>query len=312
MNTESSRAIYAAIAANLAIAASKFVAATFTGSAAMVAEGVHSLVDTGNGALLLLGGRLSRKPADAAHPFGYGKELYFWTLIVAIVIFGIGGGVSIYEGLLHLWHPVLFQNPIWNYAVLGFAFVAEGISFMVATKAFIAEKGERGVWHTVHTSKDPTTFAVLFEDGAAMLGLIVAFAGVFLAYRLNNPYFDAGASIMIGLILATVAVFLAYESKGLLVGEAADPDMLRQLRRLAESEPGVLKVNRAMTMYFGPDTILLAMDIRFRPDLPAAELERTVDRVEKKIRDRHPEVKHIFIEADSIAAPEPREASGVA
>lgn len=304
--------IYAAIAANLAIAASKFVAATFTGSAAMVAEGVHSLVDTGNGALLLLGSRLSRKPADAEHPFGYGKELYFWTLIVAIEIFGIGGGVSIYEGLLHLWHPVPFQNPIWNYAVLGFAFVAESISFMFATKAFIAEMGERSVWRTVRSSKDPTTFAVLFEDGAAMLGLLVAFAGVFLAHRLDNPYFDAGASIVIGLILAVVAVLLAYESKGLLVGEAADPDMLRELRRLAESEPGALKVNRAMTMYFGPDTILLAMDIRFRPDLPASELERTVDRVEKKIRDRHPEVKHIFIEADSIAAPGHRKESGAA
>jgi cation diffusion facilitator family transporter len=312
VKTESSRAIYAAIAANFAIAAAKFVAATFTGSAAMVAEGVHSLVDTGNGALLLLGARLSRKPADAAHPFGYGKELYFWTLIVAIEIFGIGGGVSIYEGLLHLWHPVLFQNPMWNYAVLGFAFVAEGISFMVASKAFIAEKGERGVWRTVRTSKDPTTFAVLFEDGAAMLGLVVAFIGVFLAHRLQNPYFDAGASVIIGLILATVAVVLAYESKGLLVGESADPDMLRDLRRLSETEPDVLKVNRAMTMYFGPDTILLAMDIRFRPDLLAADLERTVDRVEKKIRDRHPEVKHIFIEADSIAAPEPREAAGEA
>jgi divalent metal cation (Fe/Co/Zn/Cd) transporter len=201
---------------------------------------------------------------------------------------------------------------MWNYAVLGFAFVAEGISFMVASKAFIAEKGERGVWRTVRTSKDPTTFAVLFEDGAAMLGLVVAFIGVFLAHRLQNPYFDAGASVIIGLILATVAVVLAYESKGLLVGESADPDMLRDLRRLSETEPDVLKVNRAMTMYFGPDTILLAMDIRFRPDLLAADLERTVDRVEKKIRDRHPEVKHIFIEADSIAAPEPREAAGEA
>jgi cation diffusion facilitator family transporter len=308
---ESSRAIYAAIAANLAIAASKFVAATFTGSAAMVAEGVHSLVDTGNGALLLLGRRMSRQRADAEHPFGYGKELYFWTLIVAIVIFGIGGGVSIYEGILHLWRSGEFQNPTWNYAVLGFAFVAEGISFMFASKAFIAEKGERGIWRTVRTSKDPTTFAVLFEDGAAMLGLIVAFIGVFLAHRLQNPHFDAGASIVIGLILATVAVLLAYESKGLLVGEAVDPDMLRDIRRLAESEPGVLKVNRAMTMYFGPETILLAMDIRFRLDLSAADLERTVDRVEKKIRDRLPEVKHIFIEADSIA-PNRSEASGAA
>jgi cation diffusion facilitator family transporter len=308
---ESTTAIYAAIAANLAIATSKFVAATLTGSAAMVAEGVHSLVDTGNGALLLLGRRLSRQPADAAHPFGYGKELYFWTLIVAIVIFGIGGGVSIYEGILHLWHPVEFQNAIWNYAVLGFAFVAEGISFMFASKAFIAEKGERGIWRTVRASKDPTTFAVLFEDGAAILGLVVAYIGVFLAHRLQNPHFDAGASIVIGLILATVAVVLAYESKGLLVGEAVDPEMLRDIHRLAQSEPGVLKVNRAMTMYFGPETILLAMDIRFRLDLSAAELERTVDRVEKKIHDRHPEVKHIFIEADSIA-PNRRTGSGAA
>ena len=312
METESSRAIYAAIAANLAIPTSKFVAASFTGSAAMVAEGVHSLVDTGNGALLLLGRRMSRKPPDAAHPFGYGKELYFWTLIVAIEIFGIGGGVSIYEGLIHLSSPVEFQNPAWNYAVLGFAFVAEGISFVFASKAFIVEKGQRGVWRTVRASKDPTTFAVLFEDGAAMLGLVVAFAGVFLAHRLHNPYFDAGASVVIGLILATVAVLLAYESKGLLVGESVDPDMLRDIRRLSETEAGVLKVNRAMTMHFGPDTILVAMDIRFRADLSAAEVERTVDRVEKKIRDRYREVKHIFIEADSMTAAERTEASGAA
>ena len=312
METESSRAIYAAIAANLAIAASKFVAAAFTGSAAMMAEGVHSVVDTGNGALLLLGRRQSRKPPDAAHPFGYGKELYFWTLIVAIEIFGLGGGVSIYEGLLHLWHPVQFQNPMWNYAVLGFAFVAEGVSFMFASKAFIAEKGERSIWRTVRASKDPTTFAVLFEDGAAMLGLVVAFIGVFLAHRLQNPYFDAGASIVIGAILATVAVVLAYESKGLLVGEGVDPDMLRDIRRMSESDPGVISVKRAMTMHFGPDTILLAMDIRFRPDISAAEVERSVDRVEKRIRDRHPEVKHIFVEADSLASPERKEVSGAA
>ncbi|HTM10847.1 MAG TPA: cation diffusion facilitator family transporter [Verrucomicrobiae bacterium] len=312
MEAESSTAIYAAIAANVAIAASKFVAAAFTGSAAMVAEGVHSLVDTGNGALLLLGRRQSRKPADADHPFGYGKELYFWTLIVAIEIFGIGGGVSIYEGVLHVWHPVEFVNPVWNYAALGFAFVAESVSFMFASKAFIVEKGERTIWRTVRASKDPTTFAVLFEDGAAILGLVVAFIGVFLAHRLHNPYFDAGASIVIGGILAAVAVLLAYESKGLLVGEGVDPDMLRDIRRLSESDPGVISVKRAMTMHFGPDTILLAMDIRFRPDISAAELERTVDRVEKKIRDRHPEVKHIFIEADSVAAPERKEASGAA
>jgi len=298
---ESTKVIYAAIAANLAIAATKFTAAAFTGSSAMVSEGIHSLVDTGNGGLMLLGVHQSRKPADERHPFGYGKELYFWTLIVAIVIFAVGGGVSAYEGLLHVIHPKPFENPLLNYIVLGVAFVFEGYSFLVAYKTFQLEKGEQGIWESIETSKDPTTYTVLFEDSAALLGLVVAFVGVLLAHKLNNPYFDGIASIMIGIILAVVAVLLAYESKGLLVGEAVDPATLKNIRRIAESDPRVEKVKSALTMHFGPETVLLAMDLQFRKNLSAAEVENSIDVLEDKIRKQHEEVKHIFIESDSIS-----------
>ncbi len=202
--------------------------------------------------------------------------------------------------MLHFWHPATIEHATWNYAVLGLAIVFEGISFLVATKAFIVEKGERSVWRAIRASKDPTTFALVFEDGAALSGLLVAFAGIFLAQRLGNPYFDAAASIVIGMILAGVAIVLAYESKGLLVGEGVDPQMLEEIRRLVESEPDVLAVNRPLTMHFGPNTILLAMDIRFRGDLHAEELEKTIDRIEKKIRERYPQIRHIFLEADSL------------
>jgi cation diffusion facilitator family transporter len=300
MAAESTKAIYAAIAANLAIAMMKFTAAGFTGSSAMLSEGIHSLVDTGNGGLLLVGIRMSKKPADATHPFGYGKELYFWTLIVAMLIFGVGGGVSTYEGILHLLHPSPLEDPTWSYAVLGLAFVFEAIVFAIAFKQFQAIKGEQSTWQAIRTSKDPTTFTVLFEDSAAMLGLVAALAGIFLAHQFNNPYFDGAASIVIGLILATVAFFIGYESKGLLVGEGADPEILKNIRRLAESDADVQAVQRLLTMYFGPHTILLAMALEFRRHLSASGLEQTVDRLEKKIRDHHQDVKHIFIESESI------------
>jgi cation diffusion facilitator family transporter len=301
MATESTKVIYAAIAANLAIAAIKFTAAAFTGSSAMVSEGIHSIVDTGNGGLLLFGMRRSRKPADADHPFGYGKELYFWTLIVAIVIFAVGGGISAYEGLLHLLHPLPMKDPIWNYVVLGFAIVFESYSFVVAFKAFKGVKGKQSLWQSIRTSKDPTTYTVLFEDAAALLGLLTAFIGVVLADLLNNPYFDGTASIVIGMILAFVAVVLAYESKGLLVGEAVDPITLKNIRRLAEADPCVEGVKRALTMHFGPDNILLAMDLRFRNDLSAADLEESVHRLENAIRKEYQNIRHIFVESDSVA-----------
>jgi cation diffusion facilitator family transporter len=305
---ESTKAIYAAIVTNIAIAGTKFTAAAFTGSSAMISEGIHSLVDTGNGGLLLLGLRKSQKPADAEHPFGYGKELYFWALMVAIVIFAVGGGISAYEGLLHILHPVPQENPAWNYIVLALAFVFESISLTIAIKSFMKIKGDASWWRAIQRSKDPTTFTVLFEDTAALLGLIAAMMGVFLANQFDNPYFDGAASIVIGILLATVAVLLGYETKGLLIGEGADRETLEDIRRLVESDPGVEAVNRSLTMHFGPDTVLLAMDLRFRSDLSAVEVEKCVDRIEANIRKRHEKIKHIFIEADSLTL-EPKERS---
>lgn len=302
MAAESRRAIYAAIGANLAIAATKFVAASFTGSSAMISEGIHSLVDTGNGGLLLLGIKRSQKPADSAHPFGHGKELYFWTLIVAIMIFAVGGGVSAYEGLLHILHPEPIANPLWNYIVLILAIIFEGYSFMVALKTFRAVQGDQSIWRSIHTSKDPTTFTVLFEDTAALLGLVVALVGVYLAHAFNNPFFDGAASIVIGVILALVAVLLAYESKGLLIGEAADPETINNIRRLAASDPHVQRVNNILTMHFGPNSIMLALDVRLRSELSAAEVKQTVDRIEAAIRQRYPDIRHIFTEFDSATA----------
>ena len=297
---ESNNAIYAAIVANLAIAATKFTAAAFTGSSAMISEGIHSLVDTGNGGLLLLGQRRSKKPPDAEHPFGYGKELYFWALMVAIVIFAVGGGISAYEGLLHILHPVPQENPLWNYIVLTLAFVFESVSLFIAVRSFMRIKGGAPWWKAIQRSKDPTMFTVLFEDSAALLGLLVAIAGVYLAHRFNNPYFDGGASVVIGILLAAVAGLLGYETKGLLIGEGADRETLEDIRRLVESDPGVERLNRSLTMHFGPDTVLLAMDIQFRHNLSAAEVEKTVDRIEANILQHHAEIKHIFIEADSL------------
>jgi cation diffusion facilitator family transporter len=300
MATESTRVIYAAIVANLVIAVTKFIAAGFTGSSAMLSEGIHSLVDTGNGGLMLLGVRRSQRPADAAHPFGYGKELYFWTLIVAIVIFAVGGGVSAYEGFLHILHPKLLANPVWNYLVLGIAMAFEGYSFRVAFKAFQAGRGRLGIWQSIDQSKDPTTYTVLFEDSAALVGLLVALIGVFLTQFADSPYFDGAASIVIGIVLAAVAVLLAYQSKDLLVGEAVDPETLKDIRRIAESDPRVESVQKALTMYFGPHTILLAMDLSFRPNLSAIEVEESIDRLEENIRRGYPNVKHIFIESESL------------
>ncbi|MGH7266979.1 MAG: cation diffusion facilitator family transporter, partial [Candidatus Rokuibacteriota bacterium] len=250
----------------------------------------------------LLGIGLSQKPADAAHPFGYGKELYFWSLVVAFLIFGVGGGISIYEGILHLIHPRPLADPTWSYVVLGLAFVFEGIVLAIAVKQFRAVQGDRGAWQTIRTSKDPTTFVVMFEDTAALLGLVAAFAGIWLAHRFDNPYLDGVASIVIGSILTSVALFLAYESKGLLVGEGVRPETLASIQALAEADPGVAKVRRPLTMHFGPNTVLLTLDVEFREGLPASEKEAAVQRLEKTRRGKHPEIAHIFIEARSLGA----------
>ena len=299
MQTESRTAIFAAIVGNLAIAATKFFAAFFTGSSAMLSEGIHSLVDTGNGWLMLLGFRQSQKPPDATHPFGHGKELYFWSLVVAILIFALGGGMSVYEGVTHLSHPQV-HHSIWNYLVLGFAIVFESLSLYFAYRAFRKEMSGQGVFETIRSSKDPTTFTVLFEDTAALLGLLVAFVGIFLGHQLNNPYLDGVASIVIGLILAVVAAFLAYESKGLLIGEGVDPVVLASIRSIAAADPAVAEVRKSLTMHFSPDDVLLTLDLGFKKHLTAEKIAAAVNRLEKQIRDQHPEIKHIFIEAKSL------------
>lgn len=297
---ESKKAVVAAIVGNAIIAVIKFAAASITGSSAMLSEGIHSVVDTGNGALLYLGIRRSARPADAAHPFGHGKELYFWSLIVAISIFGIGGGMSIYEGIAHMRHPSPLENPLVNYIALAVATVVEGASFWVAVQQFRAAKGDLGTLQAVREGKDPSLFTVVFEDGAAMLGLIVAFAGVFFGHMLRNPYIDGAASVLIGLILAMVALFLAYESKGLLVGESADPKIVAGIEEIAASDAAVAGVGSVLTMHLGPQDVLLNLEVDFVDSLSAEEVRAAVDRIEATITARHPQVTRIFIEAEAL------------
>ncbi len=304
MASESRIAIIAAVAANLAIACTKFVAAYFTGSSAMLSEGIHSLVDTGNGGLLLLGQYMSRRPADALHPFGHGKELYFWSFVVAIMIFAVGGGISIYEGILHLIEPREVGNPTWNYVVLGVAFVFESISWFFGWHAFRKVAHGRNIIYAVHTSKDPTTFMVIFEDSAALLGLIVAFCGVFFAHRLHNLYLDGTASIIIGLILSLIAVFLAYESKGLLIGEGVDEDTLRRLRNVVEKDPAIEHVNRVLTMHFGPEDAMLVLEVAFRDEVSAREIRETANRLRRRVREVYPPITRIFFASESLAEEE--------
>lgn len=294
------KTIFAAIAANLAIAITKFIAAFVTGSSAMLSEGIHSIVDTGNEFVLLYGIRRSRRPPDQNHPFGHGQELYFWTLIVAILIFAVGGGMSVYEGITHLIHPHPIENPTWNYVVLGLAIVFEGSSWLIAFKAFLPSVGKQTLWQAVRSSKDPTIFTVLFEDSAALLGLVVAFLGVFFGHLLHNPYLDGTASIVIGIILAVVAILLAYESRGLLVGEGADPETVNHIRSLAMADPAVEAVFRVLTLYFGPHEVLLNLEVQFHRNLTAEAVVQAIDRLEATIRTHHPNIGNIFVEAESI------------
>jgi cation diffusion facilitator family transporter len=299
--SESKTAIVAAIAGNLAIAITKFAAAAYTGSSAMLSEAIHSLVDTGNGGLLMLGIRRSRRPPDDAHPFGHGRELYFWTLIVGILIFAVGGGMSIYEGVTHVLRPSPPENPSSNYAVLGAAAVFEGISWAFGWKAFRAERGKRGIVEAIHVSKDPTSFSVLLEDSAALLGLVLAFVGILLGERLGRPEIDGAASIVIGALLCLVALVMVYESKGLLVGEGADRRTLANIRSLIEADPAVESVHRLLTHYFGPHEILLAIEIRFRDAESAPGVRETVARLTTKTRESHPDVARAYFASESLS-----------
>jgi cation diffusion facilitator family transporter len=301
VNSESLVAIYAALAGNLAIAATKFIAAAFTGSSAMLSEAIHSVVDTGNGGLILLGVHKSRKPPDADHPFGHGHELYFWTLLVGVLVFAVGGGMSLYEGIQHMLHPTMPEHPNWNYLVLGVAAVFEGTSWLFGWKAFKTERGPRGVLQTIHETKDPTTFAVVLEDSAALVGLVFAFIGIFLSQQLGLPYLDGAASVVIGLLLCVVAVLMVSESKGLLIGEGLDRKALKSLQVLVEGDPAVESVRHLHSMYLGPHEVLLTIELRFDSKLSVEDMRKGIGRLKTAIQSQHPDVRRVFFGAETLS-----------
>ena len=290
-------AVYGAIAANIAIALTKFAVAAITGSSAMLSEGIHSAVDTGNGILLLVGTRLAGRPATPEHPFGHGKELYFWSLIVAVLIFGLGGGLAVFEGLQHIVDPEPIRDAKWNYAVLAAAALFEGASFTVALRVFLRTKGKRPFWRALHASKDPATYTVLAEDSAALAGLAVAAAGIFLSHRFDLPEADGAASLVIGGILAGVAVLLIREARGLLIGEGVRADTAAEIRRLLDAHPLVRRVGPLLSMYIGADQVLLTLDAEFDPRASAADIATTIKELEAAIRERFDKITRIYIEA---------------
>jgi cation diffusion facilitator family transporter len=295
-------AVYGAIAANVAIAATKFVVAGITGSSAMLSEGIHSAVDTGNGVLLLIGRRLSERKATPEHPFGHGKELFFWSLIVAVLVFGLGGGLSMLEGIQHIMNPAPMRDPKWNYFVLFAAAIFEGTSFTVALRVFLREKGDRPFWAALHASKDPMTYTVLGEDFAALAGLAVASLGIFISHYYNLPQADGAASIAIGVILAGVAVLLIREARGLLIGEGIRPDTAAAIRELLGRHPLVRSVGPLLSMYIGPEQVLLTLDVEFDPKASAASISKAVRSLEQEIRARFDKITRIYIEARATDA----------
>jgi cation diffusion facilitator family transporter len=299
-------AVYGALAANVAIAVTKFVVAAVTGSSAMASEGIHSTVDTGNSLLLLVGIRLSEREASLEHPFGHGKELYFWGLIVAVLIFGVGGGLSAYTGFMRVLNPVRMQNVFWNYVVLAAAFVFEGASLSVAMRQFLREKGDRPFWQALRGSKDPATYTVVAEDSAALAGLVIAAIGVFIADRFDLPVADGVASMMIGLLLAATAVVLIHEARGLLIGEGLRRDTLEALRALVAQDAMVCRVGRMLSMYIGPEEVLLTFDVQFQPDASAVDVAGAIARLESAIRERYPRITRIYIEPRAEVSSPPR------
>jgi cation diffusion facilitator family transporter len=295
--------IFAALIGNTLVSITKFVAATMTGSSAMLSEGIHSVVDTGNQLLLLLGMKKAQKPADSRFPFGHGKEVYFWSFVVAILIFAVGAGVSLYEGILHLRNPQPIRNPSVNYIVLTLAMLFEGAALYFAATEFSRAKGKWSYLEAVRKGKDPTMFVVLFEDSAAMLGLLVAFLGVLLSHLTGNPSYDGAASVIIGLILGGTAAWLAYETKGLLIGESANDKVVAQVRRIVAEHVAVEHVNEILTMHMGPDYILVNLSVDFADRLSAGSLEQTIAELDRQIKQAVPRVKRVFVEAEASVAP---------
>ncbi|BCX72240.1 cation diffusion facilitator family transporter [Acinetobacter bereziniae] len=287
--------VYAALLGNLAIALVKFIAAYITNSSAMLSEAVHSVVDTLNEILLLYGLKKSQQPANYQHPFGYGRELYFWAFIVALLVFALGAMVSIYQGIQHIRHPEVIESPLVNYVVLGFAMLCEGTSWFIALKSFKKMKGKMGYFESFRRSKDPTTFTVLFEDSAALIGLIIAFVGILCAQQFDLPILDGIASILIGVVLAISALLLARETKGLLMGETADPKLRHNVLEVAQEDPAVYSANGVLTEQMGAHQVIASLSLEFKDGLTSDEIEACVNRIEVKIKSIHPEIVALFV-----------------
>lgn len=298
MASGSKKVIIAALVGNTLIAVTKFAAAIISGSSAMLSEGIHSLVDTGNQILLLHGLKQAKKPPDEIFPFGHGKEIYFWSFIVAMLIFALGGGVSLYEGIRHLQHPLPISNLLTNYTVLGLAMIFEGGSWYFGYREFSRAKGKWGYFKAVQRAKDPSVFMVLFEDTAAILGLLVAFAGVLLTQITGMLYFDGAASILIGVILVGTAIWLAHETKGLLIGESANRPVINTIRKILQANKSIDNVNEILTLHMGPDYILANISVDFKDDATADEIEQVTAEIDREIKNQYPKIKRIFIEAE--------------
>jgi cation diffusion facilitator family transporter len=302
MRSSSTFVVVADILGDLAVAVIKLVVAWFSGSSAMLAEGIHTLVDTSNGLLLWLGITLARRPPDDTHPFGHGLEVYFWGLVVAILIFGAGGGMSIYEGVERLLHHAPDSgDPTWSYVVLAVSLVFEAVTSVIAYREFARQQRGRTIWETIHGSKDPTTFIVLLENVAAVLGVAIAFLGIFLGKVLDIPALDPVASILVGVLLAAVAIVLVRETRSLMLGEGASPKVIDDIRARLEADPAVVNARRPLTLFLGPRRMLVVADVQFDPRLTANEVEASIARMEADIRDRYPKVSHLFLEAAAVS-----------
>ncbi len=298
MASGSKKAIIAALIGNSLIAIAKYIGAFITGSSAMLSEGIHSTVDTGNQLLLMLGLKRAKKPPTDEHPFGYGKEVYFWSFAVAILIFGVGAGISIYEGIHSLLNPHPVSDVLTNYIILGLAIIFEATVWYIALKQFRKSKSHSSYIKSVQTDKDPTTYVVLFEDTAALLGLIVALVGIWLSETTGIIIFDGIASIIIGVILGITATWLAYETKSLLIGESADPEIVAGIEKMCHSYEEIKTVNEVLTVHMGPKYILLTTGVNFKDNLDADSMEHIIEQITNDVKERYPLVKKVFIEAE--------------
>lgn len=294
------KVVIVAVLANGAIAVIKFVAAYLTASSAMLSEAIHSVVDTGNQTLLLLGIKMSARPPDETHPFGYGKERYFWSFIVAVLLFSMGGGMAIYEGIIHIMNPQPLEDPTWAYVVIIAAMIFEGYAWTLAYRAIRSQADGKGILSAIRDSKEMASVTVLLEDTAAILGLLTALVGIFLGHFYHDPWYDGVASIVIGCMLGVVALILIIESRGLLLGEAVDPKVVASIKEIAMANRNICNAKNILTMHFGPEEALVNLEIEFNEGTSAQEMLNAVQRVEKQIIEKHPHLKRVFIEATPL------------